>query len=59
MARHAAHPPTEICEACNTLLAQTPRPRTKTKLVAWLMLLFVLGVPLIGVAILRLIYDSR
>ena len=48
-----------ICEACNALLAQTPRPRTKTKLVAWLMLLFVLGVPLIGVAILRLIYDSR
>ena len=45
------------CEACGA--REAPRPRTKTKLIAWMMLLFLLGVPLIGVAILRLIYDSR
>ena len=47
------------CEACSARLAETPRPRTKTKMIAWMMLLFLLGIPLIGVAILRLIYDSR
>jgi hypothetical protein len=47
------------CEACSARLAETPRPRTKTKMVAWLMLLFLLGIPLIGVAILRLISDYR
>lgn len=48
-----------MCEACHERLTEAPAPRTKTKVVAWVMLLVVLGVPLIGVAILRLIYDSR
>jgi hypothetical protein len=48
-----------LCEACSDRASQTAAPRTKTKLVAWMMLLLVLGIPLIGVAILRLIYDSR
>lgn len=41
------------CEACIAQLAEVSRPRTKTKAVAWMLLLFLLGIPLIGVAILR------
>ena len=40
-----------LCDAC--LARAAPPSRTKTKVVAWLMLLFLFGVPLIGAAVLR------
>lgn len=40
-----------LCDACTARAA--PPTRTKTKVVAWLMLLFLLGVPLIGAALVR------
>lgn len=40
-----------LCDAC--VARAEPPTRTKTRLVAWLLLLFLLGVPLIGAAIAR------
>lgn len=45
---------TPLCDGCMARAA--PPARTKTKLVAWMMLLFLLGVPLIGVAIARALF---
>jgi hypothetical protein len=47
-----------ICEACNAVLSDAPRPRTKTKAIAWVVLVFLLGIPLVGVAILRLFFGG-
>ncbi len=42
-----------VCEACDDRLAQAPRRRSKTKVVAALLLLFLLGVPLIAAAVIQ------
>ena len=42
-----------VCEACNDRLSQQPRSRNKTKVVAALLLLFLLGVPLIFAALMQ------
>ncbi len=48
-----------LCEACSVKLSDQPRPLSKTKAIAWMMLLVLLGVPLIAVALLRLISGLR
>ncbi len=45
-----------LCEACSERLSEKPAPRTKTKAVAWVMLLLLFGIPLIVVALLRILY---
>ncbi len=47
-----------LCEACSERM-EKPAPRTKTKAVAWLLLLLMFGIPLIGMALLRIIYGAR
>lgn len=48
-----------VCEACDARLSQAPRRRTKTRVIALVMLAVLLGVPLLGGLILQFLYSLR
>jgi hypothetical protein len=48
-----------ICESCDERLAQQPRTRNKTKVVALVMLAIFFGLPTIAVIVLRVLFGSR
>jgi hypothetical protein len=48
-----------LCEACDARLSQEPRPRTKTRVVALVVLAFFLGVPTLIAVLMRVLFGGR